>query len=89
MDSKNMRHTFETFFFSNPAKGHCVCLGNKIFKCFIRLEVRDKYELHHRKKLASSFEQMLHHTSKTRDLMRSLFRSNENEKEYFLHLNDW
>ena len=24
MDSKNMRHTFETFFFSNPAKGHCV-----------------------------------------------------------------
>ena len=24
MDSKNMQHTLETFFFSNPAKGHCV-----------------------------------------------------------------
>ena len=38
MDSKNMRHTFETFFFSNPAKGHCVQYskkdkGNKLRDC--------------------------------------------------------
>ena len=26
MDSKNIRHTFETFFFSNPVKRHCVKL---------------------------------------------------------------
>ena len=27
MNSKNMWHAFETFFFSNPAKGHCDTAG--------------------------------------------------------------
>merc|ERR1712098_645781 len=59
-----------------------------IAETFLRLEVREKYEERHRKKLASLFEHLVHETSKTKDSLRSLMRRNEKEKEYFLHLAD-
>ena len=40
MDSKNMRHTFETFFFSNPAKGHCVTVENIPYYYYYNIRVK-------------------------------------------------